>query len=348
MVVASTASALAGLATIMIVLAIGSAICGGSLLVVSILSRLRKRSSLRAVGQSAGSSSEAGHSIPLVIVPTPEYAELEERLSGKHPSDNEEAYEPAREDIPAARADAKEAQEPDNVGFTLQTLRALREELESLENQQPNSPAVRAESTGQELAAEVDLLAQAIRARTRPAGPLDTPSSAAAVPQREQLAAERLPIFDSVESDWFRRSPRTFDWSPPKPKAGTAPVLPAAAATPTESARPSWTALARPGWQAAEEVAQSAAEEVTSAGLPRRVPGASVYPGTADDESATPEPPRSADAARDRMASLQRGVTEAQAAVSSSGGNPPEEDEGSQGTAATGSGTSQGKARGRG
>jgi hypothetical protein len=110
---------------------------------------------------------------------------------------------------------------------------------------------------------------------------------------------QRLPIFDSLESDWFRRS-------------GT-PLSSAAAS----DAGQSWTSPADEGWAAARVAASPAAGDITTAGLPKRVPRANLVPGSVgggeDVESAPPA--RSADTIRSRMASFQRGVREARAAA---------------------------------
>jgi hypothetical protein len=77
-------------------------------------------------------------------------------------------------------------------------------------------------------------------------------------------------------------------------------------------------------------VASPTAGETTQAGLPRRVPRANLVPGSVgggvpgapdgpggpgSHEAAAEAPARSADAARSRMASFQRGVREGRAAA---------------------------------
>ena len=82
----------------------------------------------------------------------------------------------------------------------------------------------------------------------------------------------------------------------------------------------SWTSPADAGWRAAQVVASPAAGDTTQAGLPKRVPRANLVPGSVggsggpSSNEAEPEAPaRSADAARSRMASFQRGVREGRA-----------------------------------
>jgi len=122
---------------------------------------------------------------------------------------------------------------------------------------------------------------------------------------------QRLPIFDSLESDLFRRSGQTLTTTQ---RAQGAPAG-------QQAGQGSWTSPADQGWRAAEVVASPAAGETTQAGLPRRVPRANLVPGSvgsggqAADEAEAETPIRSPDAARSRMASFQRGVREGRAAT---------------------------------
>jgi signal transduction histidine kinase len=136
-------------------------------------------------------------------------------------------------------------------------------------------------------------------------------------------AGSRLPIYDSVESDWFRHN-------------GTA-LLPAGQAPPD-----SWTSPADEGFRAAQAAASPATGAATAAGLPRRVPSANLIPGSvgalsrsapddrdagqlagvgpaaswpADQDAAPQAPPpppvsapRRPDQVRSRLADLQRGA----------------------------------------
>ena len=118
-------------------------------------------------------------------------------------------------------------------------------------------------------------------------------------PTAGATADQRLPIFDSLESDWFRRSG--------KPLSSNAP----------SAAGQTWISPADEGMRAARVVASPEAGENTTAGLPKRVPRANLVPGSVGSggESTEEAPPaRSADAIRSRMSSFQRGVREARAA----------------------------------
>jgi signal transduction histidine kinase len=119
---------------------------------------------------------------------------------------------------------------------------------------------------------------------------------------------QRLPIFDSLESDWFRRSGTSMNATRTQQ-----------AAQPAQAA--AWSSPADEGWRAAEVVASPAAGETTQAGLPRRVPRANLVPGSVGggapggQDAETGAPARSADVARSRMASFQRGVRDGRAAA---------------------------------
>jgi signal transduction histidine kinase len=124
----------------------------------------------------------------------------------------------------------------------------------------------------------------------------------------------RLPIFESVESDWFRRGRHSAD----RPNSGAAAG--AAAAAPENGNTGGWSASAADeGWRAAEAVSKPASGGVTLSGLPKRVPKANLVPGTvgANAEPEAPAPVRSAAVTRQRFASFQRGVREARAAANS-------------------------------
>ena len=148
-------------------------------------------------------------------------------------------------------------------------------------------------------------------------GPADPADGQVTVPP---AGPQRLPIFDSLESDWFRRSGNTLT-STQRAQGGQA-AQPAG--------QGSWTSPADEGWRAAQAVASPAAGETTQAGLPRRVPRANLvpgsvgggvpgapdgHPGPGSHEAAAEAPARSADAARSRMASFQRGAREGRAAA---------------------------------
>jgi hypothetical protein len=106
-----------------------------------------------------------------------------------------------------------------------------------------------------------------------------------------------LPIYDSIESEWFRRGGQTASNEPP--------------------AR--WSSPADEGFRAAQTVVSPVAGQTTTAGLPKRVPSANLVPGSiagkrqevqrAGAYGAPDAPPklpvRSPEAARARLSGFQ-------------------------------------------
>jgi len=144
-----------------------------------------------------------------------------------------------------------------------------------------------------------------LRPVIRPRSPApDQPPGEDITPSPENPAEQRrLPIYEAVESDWFRGHRK----GPGHPVAAQA----------------SWAPPADEGWHAAEAVATPSSAGVSTAGLPVRVPRANLVPGAiSSPQPAAPLPPRSASAIRDRLTGFQRGASMGRAAV-----NPGGEDE---------------------
>jgi signal transduction histidine kinase len=134
-----------------------------------------------------------------------------------------------------------------------------------------------------------------------------SPAPAALLAEDVPAQVNRLPIFEAVESDWFRRG-------------GQAVIRFGPAGEPGDG----WASPANTGWRAAEAVLEPVSSGFTEAGLPKRTPRANLVPGTAAAASPTgahPPPPsvRSAAATRDRFASYQRGVKQGRAVISGDG-----------------------------
>jgi signal transduction histidine kinase len=120
------------------------------------------------------------------------------------------------------------------------------------------------------------------------------------LPAAENAGPEnRLPIFESVESDWFRRGGQPVSRSAPQPDADQA----------------GWSSPGDAGWQAAEAVRAPVFADTTEAGLPKRVPKANLVPGGAGSPVATAPPAggRSASQTRQRLSSFQQGIQKARA-----------------------------------
>jgi hypothetical protein len=156
-------------------------------------------------------------------------------------------------------------------------------------------------------------------------------------PASEAEEQNRLPIFEAVESDWFRRVRRVVS-TPGQSQEGSngGGNGGGSGISSSGSTSGSWASPADEGWQAAQVVHAPASAGITSAGLPKRVPKANLVPGTA----ATPAvgqaaraaaSVRSAAATRDRFASYQRGVLRGRAAASGAGSEGGEDDTSDEG-----------------
>ena len=139
----------------------------------------------------------------------------------------------------------------------------------------------------------------------------DTSSAADAVivpPAGDRGGEQRLPVFNAVESAWFR-------------DGRSAPSSPGQ----TSAAGSGWSSPADAGWRAARAVDSPSSAGSTAAKLPKRQPNANLVPGTIP----SPEPVmpnRSPAAARDRLAALKRGVDKGRAATRQAE-NPGEDEE---------------------
>jgi signal transduction histidine kinase len=149
----------------------------------------------------------------------------------------------------------------------------------------------------------------------------DSQAGDVVVPPAMSAGDNRLPIFESVESDWFRR--------------GRHEAISAMSDQEEPAYRPAeiangWSSPADEGWRAAEALESPSAAGLTPAGLPRRVPQANLVPGGVTEQQPAYQaaPTRSAATTRQRMASFQRGAREGRAALRSdeSSGTESEED----------------------
>jgi hypothetical protein len=131
----------------------------------------------------------------------------------------------------------------------------------------------------------------------------DGDAATAASPDRRLL-----PIYDSLESDWFKRGGTSL-------RADSSP------------ADAPWTSPADEGFRMARAAAAPATGDTTAVGLPRRVPAANLIPGSVGGWQQTQQPgqaesrqpraarARSADEMRERLANLQRGAREGRVAA---------------------------------
>ncbi|MDT3400756.1 histidine kinase, partial [Streptomyces sp. B1866] len=160
----------------------------------------------------------------------------------------------------------------------------------------------------------------------------------------------RTPIFDTIESDWFRTHggsgpPLTARSQAPAysgsglvpagtaeapaaslgPDAATgAAATGAAAADGGGAALPEWrTSPNDDRWRRAEQLRAPAAGGVTASGLPRRVPRANLVEGAAQQQSSAggPQVSRAPDDVRGRLMNLRRGIQQGRRAGSGPDGS---------------------------
>jgi hypothetical protein len=135
------------------------------------------------------------------------------------------------------------------------------------------------------------------------------PSDEIVVPPADNLTHhQRLPIFDAVESDWFRRGGKTISGYDQKNQPSSA----------------GWSSSADAGYRAAQVVHAPTSDGTTTTGLPKRVPQANLVPGkvagpatgeSASETSSSSLPSRSAAETRDRLSSFQHGTRRGRAAA---------------------------------
>ncbi|MEU0237942.1 nitrate- and nitrite sensing domain-containing protein [Nocardiopsis sp. NPDC006198] len=135
---------------------------------------------------------------------------------------------------------------------------------------------------------------------------------------------DSLPIFDAIESNWFKRrtggpTVDTTETGPiqqvdpnqdrrAQPTRSAQRPQPAANGQDTRSEQ-EWNSAADRGWKAARTAAEPLAGGLTTSGLPKRVPKANLVPGTAPKpENFKQMPTRSADRVRNRFSGFQKGV----------------------------------------
>jgi signal transduction histidine kinase len=128
----------------------------------------------------------------------------------------------------------------------------------------------------------------------------------------------RTPLFDTLETNWFRGGqgqPQGPVPAPaPQPQAPAAPPAPAPApAAPPQRPAAAWRASPNDELvKQAERVRKPAAGGVTTSGLPRRVPKANLVPGTAQQQQhhTGPQVSRAPDDVRGRLTNLRRGIAQ--------------------------------------
>ncbi|MFD3326069.1 nitrate- and nitrite sensing domain-containing protein [Streptomyces sp. NPDC058701] len=174
--------------------------------------------------------------------------------------------------------------------------------------------------------------------RPEPVG-LPPASRPEALPPAPGAGEARSPIFDTLESNWFREEgqqppaqgpavPQQPQQSAPAsapqqqlPQRGQEQVAETAAAATGAMPTVSWRSSPNDElMRQAERVRQPAAGGITTSGLPRRVPRANLVAGTAQqqaEEQAGPQVSRSPDDVRGRLTNLRRGIQQGRQAGTS-------------------------------
>ncbi|MER7729392.1 nitrate- and nitrite sensing domain-containing protein [Streptomyces erythrochromogenes] len=161
-----------------------------------------------------------------------------------------------------------------------------------------------------------------------------------ALPPAQSSGEARSPIFDTLESNWFREEgqqpPAQVPAVPQQPQQ-SAPPAPQQHQLPqrgqehaAESAQSATGSMPTVSWKSspndelmrqAERVRQPAAGGITTSGLPRRVPRANLVAGTAQqqaDAQAGPQVSRAPDDVRGRLTNLRRGIQQGRQAGNNS------------------------------
>ncbi|GGX20966.1 hypothetical protein GCM10010297_47990 [Streptomyces malachitofuscus] len=157
-------------------------------------------------------------------------------------------------------------------------------------------------------------------------------SDAWALPPATGPGDGRTPLYDTLETNWFRGgNGGSQEQGPGSAAAPQQPQQPSqqqpqAPTGPQRSASAAWRSSPNDELvRQAERVRQPAAGGVTTSGLPRRVPRANLVPGTAQQQShqSGPQVSRAPDDVRGRLTNLRRGIAQGRQAGSTQTGSFP-------------------------
>ncbi|MFF5254244.1 nitrate- and nitrite sensing domain-containing protein [Streptomyces leeuwenhoekii] len=142
-----------------------------------------------------------------------------------------------------------------------------------------------------------------------------------ALPPAPNAGDGRTPLYDTLETNWFRGEQRQQESGP----AASEPQQPQAPAAEQPSASTAWRSPNDELVRQAERVRQPAAGGVTTSGLPRRVPRANLVPGTAQQQphQSGPQVSRAPDDVRGRLTNLRRGIAQGRQAGAAQTGSHP-------------------------
>jgi signal transduction histidine kinase len=136
----------------------------------------------------------------------------------------------------------------------------------------------------------------------------------------------RTPLYDTLETNWFRGG-RGGDAGQQQNDAAAPAQQPQQASAPQQrSSAPTWRSSPNDDLvRQAERVRQPASGGVTTSGLPRRVPRANLVPGTAQQQQhqSGPQVSRAPQDVRGRLTNLRRGIAQGRQAGSGQTGSFP-------------------------
>ncbi|MYQ80644.1 MULTISPECIES: nitrate- and nitrite sensing domain-containing protein [unclassified Streptomyces] len=144
----------------------------------------------------------------------------------------------------------------------------------------------------------------------------------------------RTPLYDTLETNWFRGPQPGAPQQPPAAPAQDFPQQPAQEPVAPAPQRTLGDSGAQSAWRAspndeivrqAERVKKPAAGGITTSGLPRRVPRANLVPGTAQQQNnqSGPQVSRAPDDVRGRLTNLRRGIQQGRQAGTGQTGSFP-------------------------
>ena len=162
-------------------------------------------------------------------------------------------------------------------------------------------------------------------------------SDAWALPPASGPGDGRTPLYDTLETNWFRGggaggAPEQGNGSAPAPQQpqqqpqSPQSQQPQGPTGPQRSASTAWRSSPNDELvRQAERVRQPAAGGVTTSGLPRRVPKANLVPGTAQQQQhqSGPQVSRAPDDVRGRLTNLRRGIAQGRQAGTTQTGSFP-------------------------
>ncbi|MFE9309774.1 nitrate- and nitrite sensing domain-containing protein [Streptomyces sp. NPDC088353] len=156
--------------------------------------------------------------------------------------------------------------------------------------------------------------------------PQHRPDDAWALPPAPSPGDGRTPLYDTLETNWFRGGQQQGGEPAPASPPQQQPQQPQTPAAPQRPAASAWRTSPNDDLvRQAERVRQPAAGGVTTSGLPRRVPRANLVPGTAQQQQhqSGPQVSRSPDDVRGRLTNLRRGIAQGRQAGTGQTGSFP-------------------------